>query len=247
MSSETEQDWKNWRERRAESVAAPYGPLALTGTYWLADAEDGKIPGLPGEWREQDGSVVHQGDGDGVFGRLEPEGEPVLFGEKRIVAIDREGLLALRIWDPASDARRDFAGIGAFDYDERWVVPAVFHPYPEGRAVRVPHADGRERGLGVSGELAFTVDGTEHTLAVAVEEDGTLWGVIADATSGRSSYRFRFLRTPAPAADGRVVLDFNRTLLPPCAFADAFVCPFPPPGNTLPFALEAGESKVLTS
>jgi hypothetical protein len=34
---------------------------------------------------------------------------------------------------------------------------------------------------------------------------------------------------------------------PPCAFADAFVCPFPPPGNALPIALEAGERAVLTS
>ncbi|MEV7382169.1 DUF1684 domain-containing protein [Streptomyces lydicus] len=37
------------------------------------------------------------------------------------------------------------------------------------------------------------------------------------------------------------IVDFNRTLLPPCAFADHFLCPFPPPGNTLPFALRAGE------
>jgi uncharacterized protein len=28
---------------------------------------------------------------------------------------------------------------------------------------------------------------------------------------------------------------------------DAFICPFPPPGTTLPFALESGEHGVLTS
>jgi len=41
-------------------------------------------------------------------------------------------------------------------------------------------------------------------------------------------------------------VDLNRTQLPPCAFSDAFICPFPPPGNTLPFALEAGERALLT-
>ncbi|MFJ2892032.1 DUF1684 domain-containing protein [Streptomyces sp. NPDC087305] len=30
-------------------------------------------------------------------------------------------------------------------------------------------------------------------------------------------------------------------MLPPCAFAEHFICPFPPPGNTLGVAIEAGE------
>lgn len=65
--------------------------------------------------------------------------------------------------------------------------------------------------------------------------------VFADATSGNSRYRFRFLRPAAPSEDGSVTVDLNRALLPPCAFADHFICAFPPPGNTLPLAVEAGE------
>lgn len=38
-----------------------------------------------------------------------------------------------------------------------------------------------------------------------------------------------------------MTVDLNRAVLPPCAFADHFICPFPPPGNTLPVAVEAGE------
>jgi uncharacterized protein (DUF1684 family) len=102
------------------------------------------------------------------------------------------------------------------------------------------------RGLDVAGDLTFTAGGSEHSLTVAVGMDGDLWGVIADATSGTGSYRFRFIRPPAPAADGSVTLDLNRALLPPCAFSDGFICPFPPPGNTLPFAVEAGERQVRT-
>jgi uncharacterized protein (DUF1684 family) len=80
---------------------------------------------------------------------------------------------------------------------------------------------------------------------VTVEQDGSLWAVFADSTSGAGSYRFRFLRPAAPDADGRTTVDFNRALLPPCAFADHFVCPFPPPGNTLDIAVEAGERDLL--
>ncbi|MFF7159221.1 DUF1684 domain-containing protein [Streptomyces sp. NPDC008139] len=247
MSAETVLAWKRWHERRAETVAAPYGPLALIGTYWLDDvAGDGTIPGLPGRWRQDGGAVVHEADG--VSTVLEAEGEPVFLPDgRKLLAIVREGLLAVRVWDPRSPARLAFAGIAAFDPDERWVLPAVFRPFEADRTVRVPNADGRERGLGLGGELAFTVDGTEHTLAVTVEDDGRLWGVIADATSGTSTFRFRFLHAPAPDPDGSLTLDLNRTTLPPCAFADAFICPFPPPGNTLAFALEAGERAVLTN
>jgi uncharacterized protein (DUF1684 family) len=54
-------------------------------------------------------------------------------------------------------------------------------------------------------------------------------------------FRFRFLPLVAePDASGGVLLDFNRAVLPPCAFADHFSCPFPPPGNTLPFPVPAG-------
>ena len=35
--------------------------------------------------------------------------------------------------------------------------------------------------------------------------------------------------------------DLNQAFLPPCAFNEFFVCPFPPPGNTLDLAVEAGE------
>jgi uncharacterized protein (DUF1684 family) len=262
-SEEEQQSWKAWREQRAETVSAPYGSLSLTGTYWLVDAVDGRIEGVPGHWAQTgdgDGVVLTAGPDDGltVDGRPLDGAVPLIadtgpadasrlvHGERRLVVLHREGLWAVRIWDPAAGARLAFAGIEAFDYDPRWALPAVFRPYGEDRSVRVPNADGVERGLAVGGELAFTVGGTGHSLAVAVEPDGSLWGVIADGTSGTGSFRFRFIRPPAPAADGSVVLDLNRALLPPCAFADGFICPFPPPGNTLPFPVEAGERAVLT-
>lgn len=238
--------WEKWRERRRAAVSAPDGPLALTGTHWLDDVVDGVIPGLPGRWRQADGTVVR--DLDGAATVLQPEGSPLLLPDGReVLAIDREGLLAVRVWDPESPARKAFAGIDAFAWDARWVVPGVFTPYEAARSVQVPNADGRERGLGVAGDLTFAVDGVTHTLAVSVLEDRRLWAVLADATSGKTSFRFRFLHTAPPAADGTVTVDLNRTQLPPCAFADAFICPFPPPGNTLPYALEAGERALLTS
>ncbi len=124
-------------------------------------------------------------------------------------------------------------------------MPGRFTPYDTGRTVRVPNADGRERGLGLGGELAFELAGRVLRLKVALQDDGSLWAVFADATSGNGSYRFRFLRPAAPDAEGRTTVDFNRALLPPCAFADHFVCPFPPPGNTLDVEVAAGERTLV--
>ncbi|MFE5511621.1 DUF1684 domain-containing protein [Streptomyces sp. NPDC056529] len=256
MSTDPRQDWREWHEAREASASSPYGPLSLTGNHWLSDHPEGRIPAVPGEWRaDGDEVVLTAADADGLTVDGEPftgtvrltadqgpaEESRVAAAERRIVVLRREGEWAVRDFDPGAERRRAFRGIEATPYDERWTVPGVFRPYGETRSVRVENADGRERGLGLAGELVFELDGAERTLQVAVEEGGSLWAVFADATSGRDSHRFRFLKPPAPAADGTVTVDFNRALLPPCAFADHFLCPFPPPGNTLDVAVPAGE------
>ncbi|MGK5729315.1 DUF1684 domain-containing protein [Streptomyces sp. URMC 124] len=264
MSTDTgndaRQQWKTWHEERTEAVSAPYGPLALTGTHWLADASEGRFPAIPGHWAEDGDAVLLTAtaadgltaDGRPLNGavRLVPDkgaaaAARVDYGGRKLVVMRREGLWAVRVFDPGSAGRRAFTAIDVFPYDEDWVLPGVFRPFDSSRRVTVENADGRERGLGLDGELSFTAAGSELALQVAVEVDGTLWAVFADGTSGDTSYRFRFLRTPAPGVDGRVTVDFNGALLPPCAFADHFICPFPPPGNTLPVSVPAGERRVL--
>ncbi|MEU8763765.1 DUF1684 domain-containing protein [Streptomyces sp. NPDC048659] len=259
-TSQDRQDWEHWHEQREAAVASSYGPLSLTGTHWLSDYPEGRIPAVPGEWRaEGDDVVLTAAAEDGLTVDGKPLAGPVRLGAdhgpihesrvasggRRLVVLRREGEWAVRDFDPDSEARQAFRGIEATPYDEAWVRPGVFRPYAEERHVRVENADGKERGLGLAGELVFDLHGAEHSLQVAVEADGTLWAVFADATSGRDSFRFRFLRPPAPAADGSVTVDLNRALLPPCAFAAHFICPFPPPGNTLDTAVAAGERRLV--
>ncbi|CAM5228339.1 DUF1684 domain-containing protein [Streptomyces aurantiogriseus] len=253
-------DWQQWHEHRVGAVSEPYGPLALTGTHWLEDYPDGRLPDIPGTWvAEEDGVVLTAAESDGLTVDGKPfDGEVrlaadqgpvgaarVAHGERRLVVLVREGVWGVRDFDPEAEARRRFRGIEATPYDPRWSVPGRFTPYDEDRTVRVPNADGRERGLGLGGAVAFRLDGQELTLQVSVRGDGSLWAVFADATSGDSSYRFRFLHPAAPDAEGRTTVDFNRAQLPPCAFADHFICPFPPPGNTLSVAIGAGERNLL--
>ncbi|AJE86518.1 hypothetical protein SLNWT_6142 [Streptomyces albus] len=258
------QEWERWRAERTAEVSAPYGLTALRSTHWLSDYPDGRLPAIPGEWilpPEGGAPVLRAAAGDGLIVdeapfagelRLGPDSGPpaaarVALGRRRLVVLAREGAWAVRDFDPASPARAAFRGIATGAFDPDLAVPGRFTPYGTGRTVRVAHADGRERGLGLGGELAFELAGQRRTLRVAVLGDGSLWAVFADATSGRGSYRFRFLDTAAPGPDGAAVVDFNRARLPSCAFADAFLCPFPPPGNTLDVPVEAGELRLLPS
>ncbi|MFI1074322.1 DUF1684 domain-containing protein [Streptomyces puniciscabiei] len=259
MTTDAADAWKQWHETRTEWASAPYGPLALTATHWVEDYPDGRLPDIPGTWvTDGEGVVLTAGETDGLSvdgrpfaGEVRLTADPgpeagarVALGEKRLFVLVREGVWGVRVFDPASAARRAFQGIEATPYDARWSVPGRFTPYDGTRTVRVGNADGRERGLALAGELAFTLAGQELTLQVAQQGDGLLWAVFADATSGGTSFRFRFLYPAAPDAEGRTTVDFNRAQLPPCAFADHFICPFPPPGNTLDVAVEAGERAV---
>ncbi|MEU6552397.1 DUF1684 domain-containing protein [Streptomyces sp. NPDC046915] len=260
MTTDASDDWKRWHEDRVDAVSAPHGPLALTGTHWIEDYPEGRLPDIPGTWAVDGDAVLLTATGaDGltVDGRpfsgaihLAADGGPeessrVALGGRRLVVLIREGVWGIRDYDPDAEARRSFRGIDATSYDPRWSVPGRFTPYDGTRTVRVGSADGVERGLGLAGELAFALGGRELTLRVARRASGVLWAVFADATSGDTSYRFRFLHPAAPDADGRTTVDFNRAVLPPCAFADHFLCPFPPPGNTLDAAVEAGERRLL--
>jgi len=71
-----------------------------------------------------------------------------------------------------------------------------------------------------------------------------LWLLFADRTNGRETYGAgRSLYSDGMPADGRVVVDFNKSYNPPCAFTDYSTCPLPPQQNRLDLAVTAGEKR----
>ena len=64
-----------------------------------------------------------------------------------------------------------------------------------------------------------------------------------DATSGEETYgggRYLDFKT-SDIQDGQLLLDFNKTYNPYCAYSDGYNCPIPPTENHLPLAIPAGE------
>jgi uncharacterized protein (DUF1684 family) len=249
--------WYQWAAKRDASVAAEHGVLALVATLWLDDGPASPLDGLPGVWAADGDRISVTAaaadalliDGVPVDGTrlLHPDLAPdptVLFhAGRKVVPIIREGVLAVRVYDPDAENRRTFAGIERFAYDPALVFAARWEPYVHGHVEQVLNADGKERGLALDGDLVFERDETEFRLAGTVE-GGLLSVTFGDATNGPDTFGFRQVTTAAPeAGTGTAVLDFNRAQLPPCAFSDHFICPVPPVGNRLELPVAAGEKR----
>jgi uncharacterized protein (DUF1684 family) len=155
--------------------------------------------------------------------------------------IVRDGTPLLRVRDRTSSALADFEGIDRFDLDEAYRVTAKL--IPDDTTTLTLRLEGGFTATAPSpGLVQFELDGTTHMLRPTVESDGWLFFVFADATTGTETYPGgRFLDAEPIGADGTIVLDFNRAYTPVCAFNAYSTCPRPPPGNTLPVAIRAGE------
>ncbi|WP_052434755.1 DUF1684 domain-containing protein [Streptacidiphilus melanogenes] len=261
--------WKFWRDERVLNARAPYGPLSLTGTYWLDELRPNSRA-LPGRWSvvprsgqavraaavaltaaRHDGVTVDDVPLDGTVrlhpadGAEGPDAPRIGHGGRRLELIVREGRHAVRVFDPASRARSGFAGIDAFPYDPDWVLPAQFAPFAADRTVRVPHSDGRKRPTVLAGTLTFSRGSTGCRVEVRRAADGALTVSLVDATRTAQERGFRVVEIPAPDGTGTTLVDFNRAQLPPSAFAEHYLCPLPSAGNTLPFPVRAGERRLL--
>lgn len=256
-----EEAYAYFHSRRELAAVQPVGSLALVTTQ-LVDSEQ-EIWEVPGRWAPlpdgESGVRLSAVAADGVQldGRL-VDGEVIVRGRDHetpgalvfsptrsgaVIALTGGGY-ALRVWDAESEALQNFGRIDAFPYDPDWVVVARWEENPSGTTLGFEHLEGVTREEVIPGRIRFTRDGQDYDLA-AFRSGRALQLVFADATSGDSTYsvgRFLFL---APNADGTITLDFNRAVLPPCAFSYAFSCPLPPKQNRFPFAVEAGEKNVL--
>ncbi|WP_328402322.1 DUF1684 domain-containing protein [Streptomyces sp. NBC_00390] len=153
-------------------------------------------------------------------------------GERRLVVLRREDLWAVRDFDPQAclhGLSGPRGGTVRLSPGSAGTLPGLrAGPQHPGREHRGPRARSRPR----RGDRLRPRRRGSHAQG-AGRGDGSLWAAFADATSGDSSHRFGFLRPAAPSPE-RSVSVASAVLLPPCAFAGHFVCPFPPPGNTLP-------------
>ena len=229
-------------EQTIWGVPGRWAPLAAgeSGLKVIAEAADGiHVDGVL-----VDGEAVVRGKDDPNPVATSSSARPL----RGFVIAQQGGGYALRVWDAESEGIQNFGGIDAFPYDPAWVITAAWSDNPEGTTMGFEHLkdEGHTREEVVPGRITFSHDGADYDIA-AFKSGRALQLVFADATNGDSTYSVgRFLYV-APNADGTITLDFNRAVIPPCAFSYAFNCPLPPKQNRFPFAVEAGEKNALAA
>ncbi len=256
------------RAARVQRLTAPDGWLSLIGLHFLAagdnmvgSAPDNQVvlaagparlgnvavdangsarlqvtPGV--EVRVNGAPVLSAELGDGRTGRP----VTVTCGTVSFFVIERGGRLALRVRDTESKRRQEFVGIEYFPTDPTWRIEATWEPYARPREVPIKNILGQESKALVLGRAVFTRDGhTIGLLPLQESPEDPLFFVISDLTSGEETYGAARFVYADPPRDGRVVLDFNRAINPPCAFTPFATCPLPPKENEMPIAVRAGE------
>ena len=157
--------------------------------------------------------------------------------------IERSGRYALRVRDANAATRTKFAGIDYYPADPSWRIEARFEPHPDGTTIPIANVVNQIEETPNPGAVVFERDGETWRLEALAEDDGSLFFVFSDRTSGRDTYGGGRQLDAAAANDGKVIMDFNLAYNPPCAFNDYSTCPLPPPENRLDLVVSAGEKK----
>ena len=152
--------------------------------------------------------------------------------------------LSIRLRDQNSSLRKEFTGLSWFPTDPEYRVEATYTPFDKPKIVDVASLVGDSDKTPIPGLVKFTLKGQEYALEPFAEpEDPQFWFVFRDLTSQNETYpAARFLYAPAPV-NGKMTLDFNVAVNPPCAYNPYTTCPLPTEQNRLRTRIEAGERR----
>ena len=236
------------RAARLAALTAPDGWLNLVarielapGHHHVGAAQEVQLPSGPDLLGALDltptgASFARPGEAPQPFQPV-PDAFPQLRVDPFLLEIHTvDGTPALRIRDLT---QQPTITLRYFPDDPDWIIRAKWESLaPE--AAEIAMKDGSTATVTVTHRATFRHQGRTIALTPTHVKSGKPMFVFRDATAGETYPACRFLFGEHPS-DGEITLDFNRAISPPCAFTDFAICPLPPPGNILPFRIEAGE------
>ena len=257
-----------FRAEREAELKAEDGWLSVSGLFWLKEGENrfgadpsnevvlpkGSAPARAGVFELDDGKTTLR-----VAGGAEVtlDGKPVTtlvmnagtthkpdvirLGALLLNVIKRGERFGIRVKDSNARHRRQFKGLSWFPMKEDFRITAKFVAYEQPRNIEIANVLGDVDKMPSPGYVLFNLGGREYRLDPIFEGDDKLFFIFADLTNNKTTYGAgRFLYTGLPQ-DGKVTLDFNQAINPPCAFTQFATCPLPPRQNRLKARIEAGE------
>jgi uncharacterized protein (DUF1684 family) len=127
-----------------------------------------------------------------------------------------------------------------------WRVSARLERLPAGDTLSLPLTEGGADKYTRYARATFDWQSHQQTLTVlrrVSKTDSSLFVPFTDRTNGLGTYGGgRYLDVETPGRNDReVILDFNRSYNPYCAYGANFACPMPPKENRLTIEVAAGE------
>jgi len=258
-----------WRAKKHDDLVRENGWLALAGLFWLSEGRNliGSNPMceviLPDRAPTFLGVVHLQGKtarftaAEGVRlkinGKLtqkailkstkEPQPSFITWNDDlRLVLHTHDEKLAIRIWDNRRPQRFSLPALKWFPINKDFRINAKYTRYPNSQQAQSEDTFGEIVDDRIDGYVSFKYKDTKYKLDVTETRSHALFIKFRDETSSKETYPpSRYYYTEPVAEDGKVVVDFNFSYSPPCAFTEYATCIFAPPQNKLPFRVEAGE------
>lgn len=139
-----------------------------------------------------------------------------------------------------------FKGLDFFAPNEQFKVDAIITWLPQIGYVNIPQTGGDVVEYMQTAVLNFSVEGKPFQLFGYQNEEmkrnRTLFIPFTDVTNGKETYNGgRYIDLPYNDHHKEVVLDFNYSYIPYCAYTPRYSCPRVPRENHLDIAVLAGE------
>jgi len=260
-----------WREARDKSMRSPTSWLTIAGLFWLDEGENtfgtdktnklvlplGSAPSFCGKFILGEGKVkVIAAEGTGIRIKNEEIDEKILtsddqgnpdvleLNDLRMWVIKRGERCGIRMRDFNAQAYKEYKGLEFFHPSEKFRIKGNFVPYDKEKTIEITTVAGTKAEMISPGSVLFALDGKEYRLEAFKENEKNtkLFIVFKDLTNGEETFaKGRFL-TVDVLKNGKVDLNFNRAVNPPCNYTPYATCPVPPhKANWLNVRIEAGE------
>lgn len=150
------------------------------------------------------------------------------------------------------EQRRTFTGLNYFPPDIKLCIEAELVKDDEPETIIMKTSTDRAPAYVKYGVVNFKIDTFNLTLAVYQNkkmldlstDQNHLFVPFKDGTSGNETYGGgRYIDCEIPEEGNILILDFNKTYNPYCAYDPKYSCVIPPEENRLPVRIEAGEKK----
>ena len=146
---------------------------------------------------------------------------------------------------------KNFKGLEFYPVDSSFIVTAKLTKTKDATTFEMATTTDRKPLYKEYGILTFTLKGVDCSLTVYQSQDDLrdekykdfLFLPFTDDSSGNGSYaggRYMDVMTTDENTDGTIVLNFNNTYNPYCAYNEKYSCPLAPRQNHLPLVVKAG-------